>query len=134
MLAACTTTLPRVARPAGPQPAWLHSFISRRTPHAFPRFAGGLPGRPFCRIYFDKRVWILELEPASGAWLEPARECHRMGDTGGPSRLTFPTLSAAIGYAERHGLDYRVVPPPSHVSGALARRGQMEPTGPRMEN
>ena len=73
-------------------------------PHV-PRTARGLSGRPTCRIYARGKVWILELEAASG-WLDDRGNIRR--------RLTFPTLAAAIGYAERHGLDYRIERPRQH--------------------
>jgi hypothetical protein len=74
-------------------------------PHV-PRAARGLSGWPTCRIYARGQGWILELDAASGGWLD---------DRGKPSRrLTFPTLAAAVGYAERHGLDYRIEPPRQH--------------------
>lgn len=73
------------------------------SPPRVPRAARGLSGRPTCRIYARGEVWILELDAGSGGWLD-----HR----GYPSRrLTFPTLAAAVGYAERHGLDYWIEPP-----------------------
>ena len=73
-----------------------------RVPHA----GRGLSGRPTCRIYARREVWVLELDAASGGWLD---------ERGKPSRrLAFPTLAAAIGYAERHGLDYRIEWPRQH--------------------
>ena len=78
------------------------------SPPHLPRAARGLSGRPTCRIYARGEVWILELDAASGGWLD---------NRGKPSRrLTFPTLAAAIGYAERHGLDYRIERPRQHQS------------------
>jgi hypothetical protein len=74
-------------------------------PH-LPRVSRGLSGRPTCRIYARGEAWILELDAASGGWLD---------DRGNPSRrLIFPTLAAAICYAERHGLDYRIERPRQH--------------------
>lgn len=76
-------------------------------PHV-PHTARALSGRPTCRIYARGEVWVLELDAASGGWLD---------NRGKPSRrLTFPTLAAAIGYAERHGLDYRIERPRQHQS------------------
>jgi hypothetical protein len=76
------------------------------SPPRLPRAARGLSGRPTCRIYARGEVWILELEAASGGWLDDRGNVRR--------RLTFPTLAAAIGYAERHGLDYRIERPRQH--------------------
>lgn len=78
-----------------------------------PRTARGLSGRPTCRIYPRVAVWVLEVDAASGAWLDDRGQASR--------RLTFPTLAAAIGYAERHGLDYRIERPRQHPS---ARRNK----------
>ena len=64
-------------------------------------------GRPFCRIYCTKWKWILEIDPASGGWLEPPRGSR--GKAG--RRLSFRALVEAIAYAERYGLDYRVEAP-----------------------
>jgi hypothetical protein len=77
------------------------------SPPRLPR-ASGLSGRPTCRIYARGEVWVLELDAASGGWLNGPRKAGR--------RLTFPTLAAAIGYAERHGLDYRIEKPRQHQS------------------
>jgi hypothetical protein len=106
--AACSPIVPHVTR----QTTRVHSLASHRTTPALPRRAGSLSGRPFYRIYLEKQVWVLELDSASGAWIELANAGDQVGYPSGPSRLTFPTLSAAIGYAECHGLDYRVIPPP----------------------
>src|SRR5947207_11368989 len=70
---------------------------------------GALSGRPSCRIYRAKQAWVLEFDSVTGGWIDPA--CAAASDDG---RLTFPTLVAAIAYAERYGLDYRIVPPPHH--------------------
>jgi hypothetical protein len=76
-----------------------------RPPHV-PRTAGGLSGRPTCRIFARADAWILELDMTSGGWLESSSSASR--------RMAFPTLAAAIGYAERHGLDYRIERPRQH--------------------
>lgn len=87
-------------------------LVAARRPPKEPRRAGGLSGRPSCRIYASRQVWVLELEPASGGWIEPPASGG--GDGSKSGRLVFPTLAAAIAYAERHGLDYRVVVPKRH--------------------
>ncbi len=54
-------------------------------------------------------LWLLEYEPASPKVVDPL-----MGWTGSSDmkadqlRLKFETREAAIDYAERHGIDYRV--------------------------
>jgi hypothetical protein len=75
-------------------------------PPRVPRTAGGLSGRPTCRIFARGDAWILELDMTSGGWLESGSSASR--------RIAFPTLAAAIGYAERHGLDYRIERPRQH--------------------
>ena len=72
--------------------------ISR--PPRVPCQLGGLSGRPGCRIYARDDVWVLELDAPGGGWLEDRHNGH--------SKRTFPTLAAAIGYAERRGLHYRI--------------------------
>jgi hypothetical protein len=81
-------------------------FAVGLSPPQVPRTARGLSGRPTCRIYARGDMWILELDAASGGWLDDSGYVSR--------RLTFPTLAAAIGYAERHGLDYRIERPRQH--------------------
>ena len=78
-------------------------FTGSSLPPTLARLAGGLSGRRFCRIYPQEKLWILEFEPAS-AWVQS--DCPSSEE----QRLTFPRLAAAIGYAVRHGLDYRVMP------------------------
>jgi hypothetical protein len=91
-----------------PQRTWQSQPIAQTLrPPRQPRRAGGLSGRPSCRIYRGKHTWVLEFDSVTGGWIDPARAVD--GDDG---RLTFPTLAAAIAFAERYGLDYRIVPPP----------------------
>jgi hypothetical protein len=81
-------------------------LAERLIPPYLPRTSRGLSGRPTCRIYARGDVWVLELDAASGGWLDDSGYISR--------RLAFPTLAAAIGYAERHGLDYRIERPRRH--------------------
>ena len=71
-----------------------------------PRSDAGLSGRPTCRIYARGDVWILEIDCASGGWM--------IGGDNAGRRLVFANLAAAIGYAERNGLDYRIERPRQH--------------------
>jgi hypothetical protein len=75
-------------------------------PPRLPRATGGLSGRPTCRIYARGDVWILEIDCASGGWL--------FGHGNAGRSLVFPKLAAAIGYAERYGLDYWIERPRQH--------------------
>jgi hypothetical protein len=70
-----------------------------------PRAAGGLSGRPTCRIYARGSIWVLEFDSPCGGWLDPG------GGMFGGQRLTFASLAAAIDYADRHGLHYRIERP-----------------------
>ena len=74
-------------------------------PPRIPRAAGGLSGRPTCRIYARGSIWVLEFDSPFGGWLDPA------GGMSGGQRLMFASLVAAIGYADRHGLHYRIERP-----------------------
>jgi len=105
--------LARMPRMAWQQPQPM--AIVQRPPRQ-PRRAGGLSGRPTCRIYRAREAWVLEFENASGGWIEPVHASSGDDDT----RLKFPTLAAAIGYADWHGFDYRIVPPPR---SAIKRNG-----------
>ncbi|HET6390354.1 hypothetical protein [Hyphomicrobium sp.] len=63
---------------------------------------GRLSGRPSCRIFPVGKGWGLELERMS-AWLVglPLPGGFRF----------FKSLAAAVGFAEEHGLDYRIIRP-----------------------
>jgi hypothetical protein len=88
------------ARPHTPWP--VHE--TARIPPFMPVAAGGLSGRPRCRIFPVGRLWVLQMETAS-AWF--AGE----GPVEPPPRLKFPTLAAAVAHAEWHGYDYRIIKP-----------------------
>lgn len=66
--------------------------------------AGGLSGRPRCRIFPVGRLWVLQVETGSG-WL------HGAWPDGPPMRLKFRTLGKAVTYAVEHGYDYRIIAP-----------------------
>lgn len=108
------------SRPEARQARGVHEpLVAVRCPPKLPRTAGGLSGRPFARIYPAWDIWMLELHPASGGWLprpsDSGKEVNRR-------RLPFPSLAAAVRYAEQHGIDYRVVPPPvSSLRATLPR-------------
>lgn len=57
------------------------------------------------------RAWVLEFEPSGSRTIEPLMGWTATDDPFAQIRLTFPTLAAAVAYAEREGLDYRVVEP-----------------------
>ena len=93
----------REARPHTPWP--VHETVG--IPPLMPVAAGGLSGRPRCRIFPVGRLWGLQVETPS-AWL--------IGDgpVEPPPRLKFPTLAAAIAHAEWYGYDYSII-----TSGAM---------------
>lgn len=73
-------------------------------PPLIPTTAGGLSGRPRCRIFPVGRLWVLQVETGSG-WL------HGAWPDEPPMRLKFPSLGEAVAYAEQHGYDYRIITP-----------------------
>jgi hypothetical protein len=79
-----------------------------RRPPMWPR-TQRLSGRPRCRIYRDRRAWILQFESSCGGWVEPCLSDRAHGFKA--KTLAFGTLAEAIGYAERNGYDYRIEPP-----------------------
>lgn len=89
-------TRPRLPWPV-PEPAAI-------PPPLMPVAAGGLSGRPRCRIFPVGRLWILQLEIAGG-WL--------LGDGpfDPPLRIRFQTLAAAVNHAVLNGYDYRIITP-----------------------
>lgn len=74
------------------------------SPPLLPVAAGGLSGRPRCRIFPVGRLWLLQMETAS-AWFVGD------GPIEPPPRLEFPTLAAAVAHAEWRGYDYRIITP-----------------------
>ena len=56
--------------------------------------------------------WVLEFEPAEAKRPDPLTGWAGSGDTRDQLRLGFPTVEAAIAYADREGLAYQVVPAP----------------------
>jgi hypothetical protein len=82
-----------------------------------------LSGRPSCRIYLGRHAWLLEFETVWGGWMEPWAASSRFK----PKTLAFPTLTAAVGYAEWHGYDYRIEPPARHARTSIRkRRGEQQ--------
>ena len=73
-------------------------------PPLLPVAAGGLSGRPRCRIFPVGRLWILQLEIPGGGWLAD-------GPLEPPPRLKFASLAAAVNHAVLNGYDYRIITP-----------------------
>ena len=81
---------------------------------------GGLSDRPTCRIYAANDSWILQLDRGS-AWLQGVIDLG--------TYRSFRTLAEAIRFADRNGLDYRIVKRRPlaisrfrHKAGGLERR------------
>ena len=56
--------------------------------------------------------WILEFEQSEARQPDPLMGWTGSGDTQVQVMLTFPDCEAAKAYAERHGIDARVIPTP----------------------
>ncbi len=54
--------------------------------------------------------WLLEFIPEDQRRLDPLMGWTSSADTRRQIRLRFDTKEEAIGYAQRHGIDYRVEP------------------------
>jgi hypothetical protein len=54
--------------------------------------------------------WLLEFERDEPMRPDPLTGWNGSGDTNAQVRMTFDSSAAAIAYAERHGLDYHIVP------------------------
>jgi len=56
--------------------------------------------------------WQLEFERVEPLRPDPLTGWNGSGDTNPQVRITLPTKEAAIGYCEKHGLTYHLVPAP----------------------
>lgn len=77
--------------------------------------------------------WVLEFEPRGPCWIEPLMGWTATDNPFAQIRLSFQTLAAAMGYAEREGLSYRIVEPPrtgALPSQAKSWRPRFSPTQP----
>jgi hypothetical protein len=80
-----------------------------RPPPRLPRCATGSSRRPFCRIFPEGRIWVLELSPEFTLTADARVR---------PKRLVFPTLGAAIFHAIANDYRYKVIhaqPKPASV-------------------
>jgi hypothetical protein len=59
----------------------------------------------------NTRKWLLEYEQATRRDPDPLMGWSSAGDTLNEVNLRFDTLDEAIGFAEKHGLDYIVIEP-----------------------
>jgi hypothetical protein len=56
--------------------------------------------------------WVLEYLSTSAQAADPLTGWNGQADTRAQVRMSFPTLAAAQAYADKHGVDYHVVPAP----------------------
>ena len=56
-------------------------------------------------------AWLLEMEPQSRCEADPLCGWVGSDDTEQQVRLRFPSKAAAIAYAKRNGIDYRIFEP-----------------------
>lgn len=56
--------------------------------------------------------WLLEFERQEPLRPDPLTGWNGSGDTSAQVRMTFDNKDAAIAYAQRHGLEYHLVPAP----------------------
>jgi hypothetical protein len=117
---ATTTVALRGTSDPSPRKTAALAGIGWGPPPKIPKAAGGFSGRPFCRIYPLEGAWMLEA--LLGGWAAAGKE----------TRKTFPTLTAAIGYAVANGFSYRVVHSP--VAGAGSAQALTAVTLPFAKN
>lgn len=56
--------------------------------------------------------WTLEFEPSDAQHADPLMGWAGSSDTKRQVRLTFPSLDTARAYADKHGIDFHLVPGP----------------------
>ena len=54
--------------------------------------------------------WVLDYLPREATPVDPLTGWNGLADTRAEVKLHFPTLDAARAYADKHGIDYVVVP------------------------
>jgi hypothetical protein len=78
------------------------------------------------------RRWVLEYEPERPRTIEPLMGYTSSDDMRSQVRITFDSREAAVAYAERNGIAYRVFEPKDQVRPAIAysdnfRRDRAQP-------
>ena len=76
-------------------------------------------------------IWVLEFESHRPKRPDPLTGWSGGADTQEQVKLTFPTLEAAKGYAEREGIDYHLVPASAWCSPGPCGRAIMLPILPQ---
>ena len=56
--------------------------------------------------------WLLEFERREAQRPDPLTGWNGSGDTQPQVRMTFKSKEAAIGYCDKHGLEYHLIPAP----------------------
>ena len=59
----------------------------------------------------NTRTWVLEYAPEEPKRIDPLMGWTGSGDMRGQIRMRFATRDAAVDYAERHGIPYRIEEP-----------------------
>ena len=57
------------------------------------------------------KAWVLEHEPASAKTSDPLMAYTSSSDMLSQVRMTFSSVEEAVDYAERNGIEYRVIEP-----------------------
>ncbi|MEL6677602.1 MAG: ETC complex I subunit [Pseudomonadota bacterium] len=70
----------------------------------------------------NTKSWVLEFDPAEAKQIDPLMGWAGSGDMDGQVKLRFSSKEAAVEYATRHGIAYRVQEPQS-------RRKTIRPRG-----
>jgi len=60
------------------------------------------------------RRWRLDYEPADARFIEPLMGWTGSDDTRGQLRLNFATQEEAVGFAQKHGIDFVLEEPRPH--------------------
>lgn len=66
------------------------------------------------------RSWVLDYEPANSRWVEPLMGYTSSGDMLSQVRLQFDSKEEAIRYAERNGIEFRVIEPKETTRRAVS--------------
>ncbi|MEM7268689.1 MAG: ETC complex I subunit [Pseudomonadota bacterium] len=69
------------------------------------------PARNAMQSGQSKTDWVLEFAPEEAKKIDPLMGWSGSGDMNGQVRIKFPTKDAAIAYAEKQGLAYRIDEP-----------------------
>lgn len=69
------------------------------------------PARSAMQSGQSKLDWVLEFAPAEAKKIDPLMGWSGSGDTQSQVKMQFSSKEAAIAYAEKHGLAYRVDEP-----------------------